>query len=109
MACAPSTPLPPNCWPLATQWRWVSRTCLDRSRNQGIQPMLPSDRAILISVNSWNRPEKIHDSMHAAGRMAPMDMLAMNGEFEAILYMVDEEPRWMAKTCPLDPAAPSTG
>jgi hypothetical protein len=37
-------------------------------------------------------PPKIHASMQPAGRMAPRDMLAMNGESDATLYIVDDEP-----------------
>src|SRR5271165_3326626 len=80
---------PGYCWPLATQWPWVSWTCWARSKNQGIQPIEPSDRAILILGNRWHMPPKIHDSIRPAGRMQPMDMLAMNGELLATLYMVD--------------------
>jgi len=41
--------------------------------------------------------------------MAPRDMLAMNGESDATLYMVDEEPMWIEKTCSLALAASNTG
>src|SRR6516165_9570367 len=91
MACAPSAE-PWYCCPLATQCFCVSSTWCDRSRNHGIQPMLPSERAILISGYRWKRPLKIHDSMHPAGRMAPIDMLAMKGELDETLYMVEEDP-----------------
>jgi hypothetical protein len=54
-------------------------------------------------------PLKIHESMQPAGRIAPSDMLAMNGESDATLYMVDDDPMWMDSTCSLSCAAATTG
>ena len=97
MAWAPSAE-PANCSPRWTQWPWVSWTCWARSRYQGIQPIDPSDRAILILGNFWHIPPKIQLSMNPAGRMQPIDMLAMNGELLDTLYMVDDDPMWMDST-----------
>src|ERR687897_1948801 len=107
-AWAPSAE--PVYWrPLATQNFCVLSTWLARSRNHGIQPMLPSDKAILVPGNRCNRPLKIHESMPPAGLIAPMDMLAMNGELDDTLYIVDDEPMWMDRTCSLSCAAAITG
>src|SRR4030081_3201502 len=65
-----------NVTPRPAQYFWVLSTWAARFRKNGIQPMLPSDSAILSVGNFWNFPLNTHSSIAPAVRTEAHDMVA---------------------------------
>ena len=75
----------------------------------GIQPMLPSDSAILSPGMRSKQSLNIHASIVPAARIAPKVRLARPGASLEITGIVDDEPTCMHTTICVSCAAASTG